>query len=317
MILGGWKWSMLGKSFVVIWSNDCWGSVLFWTLLPSHVSMVMLVGSMLLLRTVGVVWWVLKRAVVPCGFGYALAACVPVGIRSVPLQKSLSPCQTQPCSLVLHCIHLCVQWVQPGLLVFLWKLGMSCRYLSHFLEAGWFKSSHQFACDGSPGDPRFLQSPSHPPPGIACVVLSDFPISASPFSLFEGSYWVVVIILLQLPQARTLKPAASPSDAKKGLCAQGTSFLGIACGLRSGILPPCKSCFACYLGRNLVAPLALRISRLWLNKLLDLLGVRSKDFHSQQVGCCAPWSASWEESYLSQGSALFPFLFVRLPQFWA
>lgn len=198
-------------------------------------------------------WWGLLS---PEDFGYVLAVCVLAGSRTVlccscsNMQKSLSSCQIWPCSLVLSCVYWCLSslgcWSSFGSL----KSGRcgAGQLLKGRMVWELDQSSHPSACDGSPGDLSFLPSPSLPPLGNACVNLSNFPISASTVLPFEGSYWVVVIILLQLPQARTLKPAAS-SDVKKGLCAQGTSSSVIACGLRS-FLPPCKSCFACYLDKK-------------------------------------------------------------------
>lgn len=195
----------------------------------------------------------------PVVFGYALAACVLAGSRTVlccscsNTQNSISSCQIWPCSLVLSCIYLSLSSessLGSGLPLGVW--GVAGAVADQLLRGRvvWEldQSSHPSACDGSPGDLSFLSSPSFPPLGNACVNLSNFPISASTVLPFGGSYWVVVTILLQLPQARTLKPAAS-SDVKKGLCAQGTSFAVIACGLRS-ILPPCKSCFSCYLDKK-------------------------------------------------------------------
>ena len=88
----------------------------------------MLVFSMLFLRPDGVLCWVLKRVVVPCGFVYVLAVCMPVGSRSVPLlllQQHAEESVPLPDPALLSCtsVYLLVfiQRVQPGLLVFLWE----------------------------------------------------------------------------------------------------------------------------------------------------------------------------------------------------
>lgn len=237
--------------------------------------MTVLLFSMLVLRPDGVLCWVLERVVAPCGFGYVLAACMPVGIGSVPLlllQQDAGEPIPLPDPALLSCTSMYllvfIQRVQPGLLVFLWEFEeWQVWWLSHFLKGRMVwepeQSSQPSACDGSPGDWVSSDLLLFLPWGMPALVWAIFPAVPQQFPSFERSYWVVVIILLQLPRARALKPAASASDVKKGFCAQGTSFPVIACGLRSSILPPCKSCFACYLDRNPIGPLSLHISLLW------------------------------------------------------
>lgn len=181
----------------------------------------------------------------PVDFGRVLAVCVLAGSRTH--RRIFPPARSDPALLYFH-VFTCVYPASPAWAAGLpWGVGGAAGVVAAQLLKGrmvWEldHSSIHLPVMGSPGDPSFLPSPSLPPLGNACVDLSNFPISASTVLPFEGSYWVVVIILLQLPQARTLKPAAS-SDVKKDLCALGTSFAVIACGLRS-ILPPCKSFFA-------------------------------------------------------------------------
>lgn len=197
--------------------------------------MIMFTFKMLFLGPGGVLGWVLMRVAVPCGF-WVRHSCVCAGwsqdcalllLHQHAWESFLLPDLTL---LLSFHVFTCVYPVSPswaaGLPLGVWGVAgvVAVQLLKGRVVWELDQSSHPSACDGSPGDLSFLPSPSLPPLGNACVNLSYFPISASTVLPFEGSYWVVVIILLQLPQARTLKPAAS-SDVKKGFCAQGTSFL--------------------------------------------------------------------------------------------
>lgn len=159
--------------------------------------MTVLVFSMLVLRPDGVLCWVLERVVAPCGFGYVLAACMPVGIGSVPLlllQQDAGEPIPLPDPALLSCTSMYllvfIQRVQPGLLVFLWEFEeWQVWWLSHFLKGRMVWEPEQSSQPSirlwwEPRGLSFLRSPSLPPLGDACIGLSNFPSSASTVSLF-------------------------------------------------------------------------------------------------------------------------------------
>lgn len=125
-------------------------------------------------------------------------------------------------------------------------------------------SSHPSAHGGTLGDMSSLWSPPLPPLGDACVGLSDFSQQCLNSFPLWGKWLSCSNNIVAAAAGWDLGAFSFSGRYEEGLVsAQGTSFPVIACHLSSIILPPCKSCFACYLDRNPVGPVVLHISPLW------------------------------------------------------